>query len=45
MLVCSGFFWGHTGHNGGCCGKGIVILFHVFGITGPSVSEEHVQDA
>lgn len=47
-LFCCGYFLCgvcHTGYNGECFGKGVVILFNEFGITGPSVSEEHVQRA
>lgn len=43
-----GFFFGggcHVGHDGECFGKRIGILLHAFDVTGPSVSEKHVQGA
>lgn len=42
-----GLFGGgcHIRHDGKCFGKGIATLFYAFGITGPSISEKHVQGA
>lgn len=32
-----------AGQDGRCFGKGLFILFHALGISGPSNSEEHMQ--